>query len=259
MFSQFSDFAQSTGLPLPVLAGIVVTLFLSARYAVMAGGALAFVTLFSGRLASRRIQPVSFTTAQFRREAAWSMLTMVIFGGLAMLMVWATGGTSYAIPTTTLGWLGSIAMIPVALMLHDFYFYWMHRFAHLPRVYPLVHKVHHLSTNPSALSAFAFHPLEALLEALGFMLIIAFVPMTLPTLAGFGFFAFAFNVMGHLGYELLPRRFLASSVGRWFNSATGHNVHHRKFRVNYGLYTLVWDRLFGTIDPKFDQSIAGRD
>jgi sterol desaturase/sphingolipid hydroxylase (fatty acid hydroxylase superfamily) len=232
------------------------------RYLIFAGTAfLIFYVLFQRRYFGIKIQQISPKTKHIANELSHSIATAFIWGTVGLGIYWLrkNGFTHIYLNLSEYGLAYLFFSFWFLVFLHDTYFYWMHRFAHLPRVYPLVHKVHHLSTNPSALSAFAFHPLEALLEALGFMLIIAFVPMTLPTLAGFGFFAFAFNVMGHLGYELLPRRFLASSVGRWFNSATGHNVHHRKFRVNYGLYTLVWDRLFGTIDPKFDQSIAGRD
>ena len=42
------------------------------------------------------------------------------------------------------------------------------------------------------------------------------------------------------------------------NSATAHNLHHRAFRSNFGLYTLIWDRLFGTIDPRYDAGLLAR-
>jgi sterol desaturase/sphingolipid hydroxylase (fatty acid hydroxylase superfamily) len=132
----------------------------------------------------------------------------------------------------------------------------MHRMIHMPGVYERVHRVHHLSTNPSPLASFAFHPLEAILEALGFLLVVALLPMSFPSFLTFSFLAFLFNVLGHLGHEFVPARLLAGHPLRWMNSATSHNTHHRKFKVNYGLYTLVWDRLFGTIDPKFDVEIA---
>jgi sterol desaturase/sphingolipid hydroxylase (fatty acid hydroxylase superfamily) len=46
-------------------------------------------------------------------------------------------------------------------------------------------------------------------------------------------------------------------VGKWINTGTAHNLHHQYFHGNYGLYTLIWDRLFGTLredyEKKFDQ------
>jgi sterol desaturase/sphingolipid hydroxylase (fatty acid hydroxylase superfamily) len=118
-----------------------------------------------------------------------------------------------------------------------------------------VHKVHHLSTNPSALASLAFHPLEALLEAAGVIVMIVLIAPPLPSVVAFGLLAFAFNVLGHLGYEIVPRRILASRIGRWINSSTSHNLHHRAFKSNFGLYTLIWDRLFGTIDARYDATL----
>ena len=256
MANPLSEFALATGLPLPLVVGVVAAMLLAVRYAVIAGGALGLVTMFANALAPLRIQKIPFSSAQLWREIGYSMLTVVIFGIMAAAIVWLTGGLlNPTVPSTTAEWLWAGFMVPVALLLHDFYFYWMHRAVHLPKIYPLVHRVHHLSTNPSALSAFAFHPLEAILEAAGVIAIIAVLPMPAPSLIAFGLLAFVFNVMGHLGYELAPKSFLVSSVGCWLNSATSHNTHHRKFRVNYGLYTLIWDRLFGTIDAKFEAEI----
>jgi sterol desaturase/sphingolipid hydroxylase (fatty acid hydroxylase superfamily) len=38
------------------------------------------------------------------------------------------------------------------------------------------------------------------------------------------------------------------------NTATSHNQHHRTFSYNYGLYTLFWDRLFGTLHPRYSET-----
>jgi lathosterol oxidase len=68
-------------------------------------------------------------------------------------------------------------------------------------------------------------------------------------------FQFVYNVYGHLGFEILPR-----PLRRWLNTSSAHNLHHKKFTGNYGLYTLFWDRLMGTLrsesqpQPKMQQS-----
>ncbi|MEL6388208.1 MAG: sterol desaturase family protein [Pseudomonadota bacterium] len=41
-----------------------------------------------------------------------------------------------------------------------------------------------------------------------------------------------------------------SPLGRWLNTSAYHNQHHRTYRYNYGLYTVIWDRLHGTLHPK---------
>ena len=247
--------AQSPGLSpyLPLIAALAAMLVAAARYVVIAGGALAIVTAFRERLAPLRIQDIPFTRTQLWREFGHSMSTVIIFGVIAGLTVVATDGASLRLPEQpeTLGeWMRAMALVPVLLLLHDFYFYWLHRFMHLSWVYPHVHRVHHQSTNPSPLASLAFHPLEALLEAADVIAMIALIAPPLPTLIVFGFLAFAHNVLSHLGYELVPQKIRASRIGRWLNTSTRHSHHHRTFRTDFGLYTLIWDRLFGTVSRR---------
>jgi sterol desaturase/sphingolipid hydroxylase (fatty acid hydroxylase superfamily) len=122
--------------------------------------------------------------------------------------------------------------------------------------------VHHLSTNPSPWAAFAFHPLEGVLEAL-IIVIIAFVlPVHVMALTLFAILSLVYNVYGHLGYEVMPRFLGKGPVGRLFNKSAYHNTHHRAFRSNYGLYTTIWDRAFGTFNEKseelYDRATARR-
>ncbi len=39
----------------------------------------------------------------------------------------------------------------------------------------------------------------------------------------------AFNVMGHLGYEIFPLWLHKTWLGHWFNTSTHHNMHHLVF------------------------------
>ena len=69
--------------------------------------------------------------------------------------------------------------------------------------------------------------------------------------------------MGHLGYEIFPRRMLQHPVFKWANTSTNHNMHHKYVKCNYGLYFNIWDRLMGTNHSKyeetFDEVTARRD
>ena len=62
-----------------------------------------------------------------------------------------------------------------------------------------------------------------------------------------------YNVIGHLGYELYPKGFSKSRLGRWVNTSVSHNQHHQYFNGNYGLYFLWWDRWMGTLREGYDQ------
>ena len=81
---------------------------------------------------------------------------------------------------------------------------------HHPSVYKWLHKVHHLSTNPSPWAAYAFHPLEAVVEA-GIVVLIVFVMPAHPMAVSFFLLIMmVYNVYGHLGYELYPKGFSKS-------------------------------------------------
>ncbi len=138
------------------------------------------------------------------------------------------------------------------LFLHDTYFYFMHRMMHHPKLYRKIHLVHHKSTNPSPWTAYAFHPIEGVLEALILPLIAFTLPVHISSFGLFFLFQIFYNVYGHLGFELYPKGFHKTIIGKWINTSVAHNLHHKKFNGNYGLYFLFWDRMLGTIREDYD-------
>uniref|UniRef100_UPI0025DAB667 sterol desaturase family protein n=1 Tax=Marivirga sp. TaxID=2018662 RepID=UPI0025DAB667 len=101
-------------------------------------------------------------------------------------------------------------------------------------------------------TAYAFHPLEAILEA-GIIALIAFtIPTHRSAIVIFFIFQIIYNVYGHLGFELWTRNFHKTWIGRFVNTSVAHNMHHKKFHGNFGLYTLIWDRVFGTLRKDYD-------
>ena len=139
--------------------------------------------------------------------------------------------------------------IVVMIVLHDTYFYWTHRLIHHPRIFKIVHRVHHLSQNPSPWASYSFHPFEAMISVgYIFIIILLFPAHPLALLSALGAM-FIFNLLGHLGYEFFPNWFVTSKVGQWINCSTFHNLHHKNSRHNYGLYFTFWDRLMGTFKP----------
>ena len=239
----------------PLLVGLAIALVALGRYLIFAGGALGIITLFRRPLRFRQIQKIPFTSTQMTREFLYSLSSFIVFAsvGLAGFRLNETVGffAIYKVPDQY-GWVWFALSVPVALLVHDFYFYWAHRFMHQPGIFERVHRIHHLSTNPSPLAAFAFHPLEAVIEALGFILILTVVPMHPLAFLIVSTLMITINVIGHLGYELYPSGLQASAFGKFLNTATGHNQHHRAFSFNYGLYPLVWDRLFKTTHPHYE-------
>ncbi|MBX2962674.1 MAG: sterol desaturase family protein [Cyclobacteriaceae bacterium] len=192
------------------------------------------------------------------REIVYSIVTSFIFAGVgfAVFLTPFSAYTQVYYKVGDYGWGYLVLSAILIIFLHDTYFYWMHRLIHHKSVYKYVHRVHHLSTNPSPWAAMAFHPLEAVLEA-GIIVVVAFAFPVHPLAIGiFLLFMMIYNVYGHLGYELYPNGFSKGLVGRWINTSVNHNMHHQYFRGNYGLYFLFWDRWLGTLHPDYDDAFG---
>jgi len=153
-----------------------------------------------------------------------------------------------------------IAYLPFSflllLFLHETYFYWTHRWMHRPGVFRLVHQRHHLSKVPTAFASFAFHPLEAALEALILPILVLLVPTHVAVLALFLAIMTLSGTINHVGYEIFPSGFARHPVFRWWITASHHQVHHEQVRFNYGLYFNFWDRWMGTQHPSYEQKFA---
>lgn len=235
--------------------GAFIATFVFLRYLFFTGAAFGVSQLVRKLAPARRLQSLPFTWSQISREIRDSLISVMTFTaivGVILLMSMAGWTRIYSDPGA-LGWTWFWLQIPLALLIQDWYFYWMHRAIHSPSLYNRIHKTHHLSTNPSAFAAFAFHPLEAVLEIAVFVAIVVLIPMTPLALLAVSLFSLAYNVYGHLGYEIMPRFVAKSPLGYILNKSAYHNQHHRTYRYNYGLYTVIWDRLHGTLHPKADQ------
>lgn len=193
--------------------------------------------------------------SDIRRELGLSLLTCLIYGLVGVFSVYAIheGWTQYYGKISKYGWLWFWTSTILTIFLHDAYFYWTHRLMHHPKLYPLMHKAHHRSTNPTPWAAYAFDPLEALVQAAIFPLVIFLYPISGQAFLLFMLWQIGFNVIGHAGFEIYPSWFLKSWLGKLFNTPTNHTMHHQYFRGNYGLYFNIWDRLMGTNHPDYEK------
>ncbi len=224
------------------------------RYFIFAGSAFVlFYILLKKPMWFRKVQKKLPKLNDYGRDVIYSLITVTIFATVGLLVFfWWKPYTNIYSSIEDYG-LSYYAFTYVWMFfLHDAYFYWMHRWMHQPKLFKYIHLVHHKSTNPSPWTAYAFHPLEAVLEV-GILPLIAFTLPVHHSAVGFFFlFQIIYNVYGHLGFELYPRGFNKHWLGRWVNTSVAHNLHHKGFTGNYGLYTLIWDRLCGTLREDYD-------
>ncbi|MBL7826890.1 MAG: sterol desaturase family protein [Saprospiraceae bacterium] len=228
----------------------IVPLIIYLRYIILAGAVYLVFYVWKRRdWLHMKIQQRFPHHSDYRREVWYSTLTSLIFSVQAYICL-GTPLRQYTqfysdIHAYSMTWF--FLSIPIAIAIHDTFFYWAHRWMHQPKVYKWMHRTHHLSINPSPWATFSFHPAEAVVEGLIVPILLFTIPLHPLAFFAFIFFMLVFNVYGHLGYELFPKKLYQHPLGKWLNSSIYHNLHHEKFTGNYGLYFSFWDRVCGTM------------
>lgn len=227
------------------------------RYLIAAGVLTAILLVFRGWADARKIQNKSAKASDYRREFLSSLRTVMVFfvTTLATLIGKEAGFIKLELESAAL--LTIIWQFALIVILHDAYFYWIHRAMHSKRLFRATHLHHHKSRTPTPWTAYSFSAWEAAFEA-------AFVPLFLLATsvfgiayAGFALFLFLWhmiirNVMGHAGHELFPAGWVDNPWLDWIATTTHHDLHHSD-RHNYGFYFTWWDRWMGTEHPRYKE------
>jgi len=231
---------------------------IGSRYYLIAGAVFfIFYVVLKNKMLHQKIQALFPKNSDYLREIFYSTITIFIFAFIPVFII----GNPVVKPHTTLydnitdyGWLYYFLAYPIMFIMHDTYFYWTHRIMHHKNLFKLMHLVHHQSTNPSPWAAYAFHPLESIVEVGIFVVFLFTIPVHKTHLLIFFLLSIIYNIYGHLGWELYPKGFSKSLIGKWVNTSVNHNQHHKYFKGNYGLYFLLWDRMMGTIRADYDEA-----
>lgn len=209
--------------------------------------------IVTGFFKARKVQPNGFKWLTFRNEAIVAVITIMISGPIiGFATAFLSNHGFIAFNTGPAAWWVIALEYALYFFLFDTYFYWLHRWMHKEPVYTWVHKLHHKSTSPNMLTTLSVNPLESIING-GFVPLFLSVftihqetqALILPTNIIMGLYV-------HSGYEFFPRWWNKSWATKWFITATFHDQHHRYFTGNFGGYTTIWDRLCGTMRPKFE-------
>jgi sterol desaturase/sphingolipid hydroxylase (fatty acid hydroxylase superfamily) len=189
-----------------------------------------------------------------RWEVVWSGLCVVLNGGVAFAgwLLWRAGYVTVRRETTP--WRVALDVV-VLLLAMDFLMYVFHRVAHARWIFPIVHSTHHRYDKPRPLNLFVLIPFEVLGFGALWLAVIAAYSSTWAGILIYLALNLAFGTLGHLGVEPFPRRLSQLPLLRHLGSSTFHANHHQDAHHNFGFYTDVWDRLFGTLSPR---QAAGR-
>lgn len=217
---------------------------------VMFGGALAggevLVRAFHDRANSPPPEPLS------RQEILLALVCVVLntLVAVAGIVLWRAGIIQLR-PNG--GVLATLLDVAILTLLMDFGMYVFHRVAHYPRLYPIIHLTHHLYENPRPLTLFVLNPFEVI--GFGALLILVILVVQASQLAIVIYLAFnlIFGLIGHLGVEPAPSTWLKLPILRYVSTSTFHAEHHHDKGYNFGFYTVIWDRLLGTLSPEYQR------
>lgn len=232
-----------------ILIFITLSLIIFIRYLITAGmyHFLVFKSL-KNRQSPRILQSQEFSSDQMKSEVIRSGISSLLLSGIAVLMLGLylndftliyEDWSDYPI------WYHPFGIILI-LILQDTYYYWLHRWMHIPSVFRIVHKWHHDSIHTNSMTSFSFHPIETLLQGVLFPILIVLIPLHLYCLIFILILMTISAIINHGAVEIYPKSERLGWIQKWIIGATHHDLHHRKFLFNYGLYFTFWDRIMGT-------------
>jgi len=215
---------------------------------------LAFYVWYKKKFWYAKIQQRYPDNNQIAREIKFCIINLFIAGALVVWVNWSNrhGYTQMYRPINKHGYFYLFVSFFIMVLIHDTYFYWSHRFLHWKKIFKYVHLTHHLSTNPTPFSAYAFHPIEGFIQVAIIPLVAFTIPHHVSSITAFLIYATVINVAGHNGFEFFPKKFTTHKISKWHNAVSHHIMHHRYFSSNYGLYFNFWDRVMKTNHPNYE-------
>lgn len=123
--------------------------------------------------------------------------------------------------------------------------YWIHRILHTNKVlYKWIHSQHHLYNKIEHLTpwaALAFHPIDGLLQASPYVILLFFIPTHYFTFVGLLFFTSIWAINIHDSIHINSEPIMGSKY---------HTIHHTYYHYNFGQYFIFCDWLWGTLKTK---------
>jgi len=171
---------------------------------------------------------------------------------IAGWILWKAGWITITFPS----WERTLLDVIILLLFMDVGMYVLHWVVHYPALFRVIHRTHHTHHSTNPLSLFVLNPLEVL--GFGSLMIcgIFLFPLSAIAIVIYLNLNIAFGTLGHAGVEPFPSRWFRHAVFRQIGTSTFHGLHHADPQYNFGFYTAIWDRVFGTIHPEYDRRVA---
>jgi sterol desaturase/sphingolipid hydroxylase (fatty acid hydroxylase superfamily) len=209
--------------------------------------ALPFVLLDHLRsVKDRKIQPGKYATRQqiFSAIYDYLMCEVLVYVPLTALSVmFADKGAMATVVRRDLPGITEFLYDVLRIYLFmDLLFYVTHYALHTKFLYKHVHAKHHLHRSPFAFATQSHHWFESFLMGL-----VTTIPIYLFSRHVFTQWAtlvlsLMHGVLVHSGYD----SGIEKLTNGWIIMEPSHDLHHKRVVGNYGAYTSLYDRMFGT-------------
>lgn len=232
-----------------LISFVLIFLIVFLRYIFLSGAYYwIFLVVYRKKFRKRMLSKQDPKAGQIKRELLLSAYSALIFSliGMVLLILWQKGYTKiYSDISEYPLWYIPVSIL-LYLVLHDTYYYWLHRWMHESKVIRGFHMEHHKSVDTTVFTSFSFHPVESFLQALIVPVLLFIIPMSviaiLITLALMTISA----IINHAGVEIYPSNKNSNLFRKYIIGATHHDYHHRNSKKHFGLYFTFWDRLMKT-------------
>jgi len=121
--------------------------------------------------------------------------------------------------------------------------YCLHYLLHNNFIYKLIHSQHHSAIKPKPVHLFTIHPAETITYGILWLTALSIYSFNLYAIIIYLVVHVLFGINAHLGIDQPSKRNIFSE---YFISSQFHRNHHYNIQKNYGFYTNIWDKVFGT-------------
>lgn len=217
---------------------------------VLLGAVGLFFEIMNARHPERRIQKHREPIDRWEelKQAPVSIGALTLYFSIGVYAQWR----GWALTPLPITWWSVPLMLGASVLLYDAWFYWVHRLLHWKPMYRF-HALHHRSVAPTVWTNHHETFVEASLNQVYYALLPFILPIHWQVMVAQKIYDQVSGMLGHAGHE-----HFASPAGRapWpLASTVFHDQHHGYFRFNYGHSFSVWDRLMGTLHPRYDTTL----
>lgn len=198
--------------------------------------------------------PIGERPLALERREVLLAVTCVFLNSVVAVIGWVMWKHGIIQIHSDVGWSAIIDVV-VLLLLMDFLMYVTHRICHHKLFFSWVHGTHHLYSRPRPLSLFVLNPLEVFGFGFLWLLVLSLYHSSWLAIVVYLLLNAAWGTIGHIGVEPMPMSWPQIPILGRLSTSTFHAQHHQLENKNFGFYTDVWDRLFGTVHPPYRDSL----